>query len=277
MNDRKKIVKDFATSRLKKRINFLLISLLLFSLSFVLIAHINAIIYLIGEDYSSLIVSVSSLLLLGPATILILFASDYILFYFTGKGFGIKNVEIEKKYYQTVNYDTMLKMVRKYCQMNEYKYEYNLNTLIYDEKFTVFTKKDASKNTVVNEDKIGVYYCEQYSAEYKHAYKGYKVCNSSFGEAKFFKGMFCDNDLYKYGHNSEYVNVNSIIIVVVDRMNSTLYKILTGVYKEKYALFAVICLDNPNEILISQDNRWISGDDYTNKKEELYRILNIGL
>lgn len=74
----------------------MLISLLLFSLSFVLIAHINAIIYLIGEDYSSLIVSVSSLLLLGPAAILILFASDYILFYFTGKGFGIKNVEIEK-------------------------------------------------------------------------------------------------------------------------------------------------------------------------------------
>ena len=90
-----------------------------------------------------------------------------------------------------------------------------------------------------------------------------------------FVKMFSDYNLRKYRNNSEMVEVDTIIIVVVNKMNYVLREILEGTYKEKYVLFAVVCSEYPNQLLISKDNRWVTGEDYIQKRNELLEMLKV--
>lgn len=148
------------------------------------------------------------------------------------------------------------------------------------EKYNVFSKTDLNNKNVFPEHKIAIYRSEWYHAETtkssggRNSHQVLAIADSNYEEHEAFVNMFCGKKEYEYKQTSLMNSINSIVIVIVDEMDSFLYNILFR-HHRNYVLFCVIARNNPGKIFIGTDLRLNQDRDYRNRIKDLLYLLDI--
>ena len=181
-------------------------------------------------------------------------------------------------------YDKFLELVRE----NAYKKGYiHDRRLIEDNgyEYTVFTKVDTKNSLTFPEEKIAIYRSKfdggeslkvnRYNRKIRvpKVYVMGKETNYVNENAFEFLRMFTNKKGHLYSLNAQWVNIDSVVIIVVDKVGKNLEYILNYSFQELYVLYCVISLQEPNKIYVAKDNRIITGEDYTKKLNELKELL----
>ena len=148
------------------------------------------------------------------------------------------------------------------------------------EKYNVFSKTDLNNKNVFPEHKIAIYRSEWYHAETtkssggKSSHQVLAIADSNYEEHEAFVNMFCGKKEYEYDKTALNNPIHSIVIVIVDEMDSFLYNILFR-HHRNYVLFCVIARNNPGKIFIGTDLRLNQDRDYRNRIKDLLYLLDI--
>ena len=119
------------------------------------------------------------------------------------------------------------------------------------------------------------YKCEIYSNDYRGdpgIKPGLAKKNKRY---KVFFDMICDRWGRNYDHPRDWVNIETTIIVVVDKWNDLLNWAMNHGGHLPFVLMCVIARNEPGKLYIAKDNRKKKRNDYFSKREELFDILEL--
>ena len=150
------------------------------------------------------------------------------------------------------------------------------------EKFEIFTKVDP--NLQFPAEKIAIYQSDYYRAERIHdpdLFSGAtllfpNLCDphDKIGKKRFYD-MIVDDDLREYSYPEEMMGIEFYLLIIVDKWNEVLNRILNKSERLPFILLAVIVRTDPDVIYISKDIRRKKKKDYYEKINEFLDIMNI--
>lgn len=179
--------------------------------------------------------------------------------------------------YNFKNTDELLKMMSIKCPERGLVYKHELTTNL-DENFVLYT----SDNNEFPKEKVGIYISDLYECEAQSDWSPDSHESSIVpGQGRFhfeyrpYLNMICGKTGRDYCAPRDWVNIETIIIVVVDEWNGMLNKMLNHGWHLPFVLFCVIVKSEPNKLFIAKDNRKKKRDDYYKKREELFSLLDV--
>ena len=141
-----------------------------------------------------------------------------------------------------------------------------------EEQFWLYTKINTYDFADFCEEKIAVYRAPYYNAEIVTGGKGLTVRAKTI--YKEFFDLFCGKQQYSREQEDPSNPINSILLVIVDKMDILLENILIRFHLNSI-LFCVITLEEPTKLYIGTDLRNTQDDDYRNRIKELVELLDI--
>ncbi|MBQ9841097.1 MAG: hypothetical protein IJO78_05830 [Erysipelotrichaceae bacterium] len=174
-----------------------------------------------------------------------------------------------------ISYEELLQKVYDYAMKNEYINKEELITNR-DEKFTVYFKNNP-EFLEYPKYKICVYHHSQYLGEIYKKYKGRKYINTkiksnhTFVETNLirFQKMVCGNWGRHYTYPRDWVDVETILIIMVDKWNQALNWVMNQSGNLPFVLVAVMVKSDPNVIYVTKDIHKNKRNDYEKKCNEL--------
>lgn len=214
----------------------------------------------------------------------LVFSSLFIIWLIYIISIALKSRRFSNKYinsdifeYNYQNNEELLKTIDEKCHQTGYIYKHYLRTNL-DEEFTLYN----SDNNSFPKEKIGVYTSNVYECEAQSDW-GPSSGQPSIvpGQGRFhfeyrpFLDMICGKWGRDYHNPRDWVDIETIIIVVVDEWNGMLNKVLNHGWHLPFVLFCVIVKSEPNKLFIAKDNRKKKRDDYYRKRDELFDLLDV--
>lgn len=177
--------------------------------------------------------------------------------------------------YDFQSIDNLLEIIKKNSIENGYLYE---KMLITDdnEKFVIYSNEDKKFPS----KKIGVYINDEYKCEtFGYDYQGGPGIKPGLAKKnkryKVFFDMICCKWGRSYDYPRDWVNIETTIIVVVDKWNDMLNWAMNHGGHLPFVMICVISKNEPGKLYIAKDNRKNKRNDYIVKKEELLDILEV--
>jgi hypothetical protein len=171
--------------------------------------------------------------------------------------------------------DNLLEKIKRNSNKKGYLYE-KIFITDENEKFFIYSNEDKR----IPSKKIGIYINEEYKCEsYGYDYKGGPGIIPGLAKKNNRYRVFFDMICGKWGRNYNYprdwVNIETTIIIVVDKWNDILNWAMNHGGHLPFVLMCVISKNEPDRLYIAKDNRKNKRNDYLLKREELFDILEI--
>lgn len=199
------------------------------------------------------------------------------IIWFKTYGYHYKKIKSDIYIFDYHNDEELMDTIKKNCINKGYVYEFNLKTSV-NEEFTLFANEDAP----FPKEKIGVYKNPTYDCEIYVDYESDKMPNKTIpGQGNTYPGykpylnMICGKWGRFYESPKDWVNIESTIVVIVDEWNGMLNHRLNHGGHLPFVLFCVIVKSEPGKLFIARDNRKKKRNDYFEKREELFDILDV--
>lgn len=204
------------------------------------------------------------------------------LFFWSIGGFDFYKIYIKQEDlfkfvpYKFTSYDLFLKQVEKGSNLLEYNYKRTLYTEDKKETFNLYTKIDTEKTFDFPKEKVAIYRAKKfYAVTHLNDCVGNSRIDIRDTYAKdIFLPLFSKDKISIYPNIKAITSVDTILLVVVDEMDSSLSTILSAHHMSNI-LFCVINLDEMDRIYIGNDLRRVQDSSYQNKIKELLQILEI--
>ena len=151
-----------------------------------------------------------------------------------------------------------------------------------DEEF-ILTHKRLEGNIYDKNEKIGIYFNSNYLGEekyfepnsylqkyrYRPRESGNNIKNTVF--LNYICGLYGRN----YEDPKDWIDIETIIIIVVDEWNESLNWVMNHSGHLPYVLICAIVRNDLDLLYIAKDNRKTKKEDYYIKREELFDILGV--
>lgn len=183
--------------------------------------------------------------------------------------------------FKHLSYEDLLQNVHDYAMKNGYTNKDELITCR-EEEFTVYFK-DKPYYLEYPKEKICVYYDSTYKAEVwkqiktaKYQYKESRT-NYTFGKAEQikFQKMVCGNWGRHYTYPRDWVDVETILIIMVEEWNETLNWVMNQSGNLPFVLVSLMVKSDPDVIYVTKDIHKNKRDDYQRKINELFDLLDV--